>query len=318
MIERQDVVSRTTELVVRETTSEGRPAAEYDRPSAWLLLTTRPVQPEDKWLGRLAELPNIHDSTRQFIEIAEKYDRIARCVEYDAVDGVTETELLAALVVIRELREKLQTDEARLLGAARRKKITWARIASALGLKSRQAAERRHLQLRADLDEASGKRLKQAERVAYARALRDRPDEQTWAEQQCARAAELGTELARCLTAPPPPRPEVRPAGAQAPATRAPLTQAPATRARGREDLIADLGEALAGLAALESAGPVQSASDLNPERYAAAWRTEYTLQLLELLRRARENEYAALRAHPGLRAGIDEFCAAAGTVARP
>ncbi|MFE6843694.1 hypothetical protein [Streptomyces sp. NPDC057686] len=313
MIERQDVVSRTTELVVRETTSEGRPAAEYDRPSAWLLLTTRPVQPEDKWLGRLAELPNIHDSTRQFIEIAEKYDRIARSVEYDAVDEVTETELLAALVVIRELREKLQTDEARLLGAARRKKITWARIASALGLKSRQAAERRHLQLRADLDEASGKRLKQAERVAYARALRDRPDEQTWAEQQCTRAAELGTELARCLTALPPPRPEVRSAGAQAP-----VAQAPVARARGREDLIADLGEALAGLAALETAGPVQSASDLNPERYAAAWRTEYTLQLLELLRRARENEYAALRAHPGLRAGIDEFCAAAGTVAHP
>nr|WSW58222.1 hypothetical protein OG513_06325 [Streptomyces sp. NBC_00998] len=308
MIERQDVVSRTTELVVRETTSEGCPAAEYDRPSAWLLLTTRQVQPEDKWLGRLAELPNIHDSTRQFIEIAEKYDRIARCVEYDAVDGVTETELLAALVVIRELREKLQTDESRLLGAARRKKITWARIAGALGLKSRQAAERRHLQLRADLDEASGRRLKQAERVAYVRALRDRPDEQAWAEQHCARAAELGTELARCLTVLSPPRPEVWPA----------VTQAPATQASGREGLIADLGEALAGLAALETAGPVQSASDLNPERHAAAWRTEYTLRLLELLGRARENEHAVLRAHPGVRAGIDDFCAAAGAVAHP
>ncbi|MFI6003050.1 hypothetical protein ACIA98_21995 [Streptomyces sp. NPDC051366] len=308
MIERRDVVSRTTELVVRETTFEGRPAAEYDRPSAWLLLTTRQVQPEDKWLGRLAELPNIHDSTRQFIEIAEKYDRIARSVEHHALDGVTETELLAALVVIRELREKLQTDEARLLGAARRKKITWARIAAALGLKSRQAAERRHLQLRADLDEVKGKPLKQAERVAYARALRDRPDEQAWAEQHCARAAELGTELARCLTALPLPHPEARPAGAPTSVTQAP----------GRAGLIADLGEVLAGLAALETAGPVQSASDLNPERYAAGWRTEYTLRLLELLGWAREDERAALRAHPRLRAAIDEFCAAAGTVAHP
>lgn len=290
MIERRDVVSQTTELVVRETTSEGRPAAEYDRRSAWLHLTTRPVRPEDEWLGRLAELPSIHESTRRFSEIADKYDRIARCVEYDAVDDVTETELLAALLVIRELREKLQTDEARLLGAARRKKVTWARLAAALGLKSRQAAERRHLQLRSDLDEVNGKRLKQAERVVYARAVRDRHAEQAWAEWHTVRVTELAQSLAALAD----------------------------LRARVAAPWADRLAEALAGLAALDSAGPVQSASDLDPERYAATWRTEFTLRLFDLLAQVGDSDLIDLGGHPRLLSDIKEFCAAAGTVARP
>jgi hypothetical protein len=61
-----------------------------------------------------------------------------------AVDG---QELLAALTALRELRDQLTDWEPRLIGAARARGVTWTEIAPALGLTSRQAAERRYLRL---------------------------------------------------------------------------------------------------------------------------------------------------------------------------
>jgi hypothetical protein len=56
-------------------------------------------------------------------------------------------DVLEALARIRELRERLTTYEPQLIDAARRRGVSWARLASALGVASRQAAERRHLRL---------------------------------------------------------------------------------------------------------------------------------------------------------------------------
>ncbi|MEU8221439.1 hypothetical protein [Kribbella sp. NPDC048915] len=61
-----------------------------------------------------------------------------------AADG---PELLAALTAMRELRDQLTEWEPALIAAARACGVTWSEIAPALGLTSRQAAERRYLRL---------------------------------------------------------------------------------------------------------------------------------------------------------------------------
>jgi hypothetical protein len=56
-------------------------------------------------------------------------------------------DFLEALSRIRDLREQLTTYEPQLIDAARRRGVSWAQLASALGVASRQAAERRYLRL---------------------------------------------------------------------------------------------------------------------------------------------------------------------------
>ncbi|MDX3343787.1 hypothetical protein PV409_38215 [Streptomyces sp. ME02-6979.5a] len=128
-------------------------------------------------------------------EIAEKYDGIAKLVELDVDDDLTETGLLASLLVIRSLREKLQEDERRLIAAARRKKVTWTRLADALELRSRQAAERRFLQLRSDFDESAGAQLTQQSRIDFARDQRSRRAERDWAIQHADEIRHLAHRL---------------------------------------------------------------------------------------------------------------------------
>jgi len=56
-------------------------------------------------------------------------------------------QLLDALVQIRALREQLGKWEPQLIDAARAGGISWAQLAPALGVASRQAAERRYLRI---------------------------------------------------------------------------------------------------------------------------------------------------------------------------
>jgi hypothetical protein len=64
------------------------------------------------------------------------------------VDDADAATLLAALTVLRHLRDRLGTWEPELITAARDAGATWVSLASALGVTSRQAAERRYLRLR--------------------------------------------------------------------------------------------------------------------------------------------------------------------------
>ncbi|MFI9388078.1 HSP18 transcriptional regulator [Kutzneria sp. NPDC052558] len=57
-------------------------------------------------------------------------------------------DLLAALTVLRHLREEIAGWEPQLITAARDQGVSWASLAPALGVTSRQAAERRYLRLR--------------------------------------------------------------------------------------------------------------------------------------------------------------------------
>ncbi|GAA3029481.1 HSP18 transcriptional regulator [Actinokineospora globicatena] len=68
-----------------------------------------------------------------------------------AEQGTGEAEdVLAALTLLRHIRDELAGWEPRLIEAARDAGVSWARIAPALGVASRQAAERRYLRVRPD------------------------------------------------------------------------------------------------------------------------------------------------------------------------
>ncbi len=113
----------------------------------------------------------------------------------DGYSEPSETDLLASLLTIRALRDKLLKDEMRLIGACRRKRVNWSRIAAALEVGSRQSAERRYWQLRTDFDERHGSPLTQHERVSYARDQRERRAERVWAAAHALQIHHLAERL---------------------------------------------------------------------------------------------------------------------------
>jgi hypothetical protein len=81
--------------------------------------------------------------------------------------SASSADLVDALTVLRQLRQELADWEPELITAAREQKVSWAALAPALGVTSRQAAERRYLRLRpSDTGEQTGE--------ARVRAQRDR------------------------------------------------------------------------------------------------------------------------------------------------
>ncbi|MFD4030767.1 type III effector protein [Streptomyces sp. NPDC058637] len=71
---------------------------------------------------------------------------------------------LAALLLLRELREQLAGWEAGLIEAARAAGTSWADLAHPLGVASRQAAERRYLRVRPGTPGSTGEQRVQATR----------------------------------------------------------------------------------------------------------------------------------------------------------
>jgi hypothetical protein len=76
--------------------------------------------------------------------VRQLHDVVTRLDRPERVDG---PELVDAMVRLRQLRDELVRWEPALIGAARERGLTWNEIAPALGLASRQAAERRYLRL---------------------------------------------------------------------------------------------------------------------------------------------------------------------------
>jgi hypothetical protein len=80
-------------------------------------------------------------------------------------------QFLVALALLRQLREQLAGWEPELIDAARANGASWAQLAPALGVASRQAAERRALRLRPSGDQDStGDQRVAAERGRRAQA----------------------------------------------------------------------------------------------------------------------------------------------------
>ncbi|MFJ3202902.1 HSP18 transcriptional regulator [Streptomyces sp. NPDC086989] len=75
---------------------------------------------------------------------------------------------LAALLMLREVREQLAGWESGLIETARGQGASWADLASPLGVASRQAAERRYLRLRPGAAGSTGEERVQATRDTRA------------------------------------------------------------------------------------------------------------------------------------------------------
>ena len=80
----------------------------------------------------------------------ERVHTVLAGITGEPADGtaIAPADLLGALTVLRHLREELAAWEPRLITAARDLGVSWAGLAPALGVTSRQAAERRYLRLR--------------------------------------------------------------------------------------------------------------------------------------------------------------------------
>lgn len=106
--------------------------------------------------------------------------------------AVATDDLLAALTVLRHLREELAAWEPRLITAARRLGVSWAALAPALGVTSRQAAERRYLRVRPSATgEQTGEERVRAERAKRAgdRAVA------TWARENSGSLRQLAGQI---------------------------------------------------------------------------------------------------------------------------
>ncbi|MFJ3926286.1 HSP18 transcriptional regulator [Streptomyces sp. NPDC090022] len=82
--------------------------------------------------------------------------------------GVGPQRALAALLMLREVREQLAGWESVLIETARGQGASWAELAGPLGVASRQAAERRYLRLRPGAAGSTGEQRVQATRDSRA------------------------------------------------------------------------------------------------------------------------------------------------------
>ncbi|MCU7723856.1 hypothetical protein ODJ79_09035 [Actinoplanes sp. KI2] len=73
-----------------------------------------------------------------------------------AAPPTTSETALAALITLRHLRDQLDAWEPQLIAAARAAGASWADLAPALGVASRQAAERRYLRVRRSAQDDAG------------------------------------------------------------------------------------------------------------------------------------------------------------------
>ncbi|MER7243187.1 hypothetical protein [Kribbella sp. NPDC000426] len=114
----------------------------------------------------------------------------------DGVPGHTASaaDVVAALVELRAVQDRLAAWEPLLIGAAREQGVSWAELAPALGVASRQAAERRYLRLNphsADQPDMTGEQRVQAarDRRAGERAVT------RWARDNAAQLRRLAVQI---------------------------------------------------------------------------------------------------------------------------
>jgi hypothetical protein len=113
----------------------------------------------------------------------------------EAITGkATVDEVLAALVSLRTLRTQLDDWEPLLIGHARAAGMSWAEIAPALGVASRQAAERRFLRMHRPTDDDAEATRDQRVLAVRDRRARDRAVD-TWARGSGADLRQLAGQI---------------------------------------------------------------------------------------------------------------------------
>jgi len=108
--------------------------------------------------------------------------------------SVAATDILAALSKLRALQEQLAAWEPLLIGAARVQGASWAAIAPALGVGSRQAAERRYLRVNPHSADPAGMTGEQRIQAARDRRAGQRAVTQ-WAHANAADLRRLASQV---------------------------------------------------------------------------------------------------------------------------
>ena len=103
-------------------------------------------------------------------------------------------DVLTALAALRAVQDQLAAWEPLLIGAARDRGASWAAIAPALGVASRQAAERRYLRLNPHATDREGMTGEQRVQAARGRRAGDRAVIQ-WARDNAARLRRLAAQI---------------------------------------------------------------------------------------------------------------------------
>lgn len=97
--------------------------------------------------------------------VVQRLQQVVAAIQRPGADTPTTADLLDALNRLRAVREQLAGWEPELAAAARERGASWAALAPALGVGSRQAAERRFLRLQPSATgEATGEARVRAER----------------------------------------------------------------------------------------------------------------------------------------------------------
>ncbi|WP_042365699.1 hypothetical protein [Streptacidiphilus neutrinimicus] len=122
--------------------------------------------------------------------------RTARHAPPDAAGQSDPRQALAALMLLRQVREEIAGWESGLIETARAAGATWADLAEPLGVQSRQAAERRYLRLRPNATAGTASGSTGEQRVQAARDARaaDRAVT-TWARDNAADLRRLAGQI---------------------------------------------------------------------------------------------------------------------------
>ena len=110
--------------------------------------------------------PTSFPAARTALETIEEAVRTAQLPQagHHSVPGTSSEQALAALLLLRQLRDQLGGWETGLIETARAAGASWADLAHPLGVANRQSAERRYLRLRPGAPGATGEERIQATR----------------------------------------------------------------------------------------------------------------------------------------------------------
>ncbi|MFF3886137.1 type III effector protein [Streptomyces sp. NPDC001914] len=141
--------------------------------------------------------PTSFEATATALEAIAQAMRTARTAEDASTDDPEKA--IAALLLLRQVREQLVLWEPALIETARQAGASWGELAHPLGVASRQAAERRYLRVRPGADGTTKEQRVQATRDQRAA---DR-SVTTWATAQAAALRQLAGTITALPDLPP-------------------------------------------------------------------------------------------------------------------
>jgi hypothetical protein len=139
--------------------------------------------PDDMQTPASAAIAAVEQTVRQLAPLAD-------APVAPGTGAVNSVDVLAALAELRVVQGRLAAWEPLLIGAARDRGVSWAAIAPALGVASRQAAERRYLRLNPHATDQESMTGEQRVQAARDRRAGDRAVTQ-WARDNAARLRRL-------------------------------------------------------------------------------------------------------------------------------